>query len=569
MAVAEPLAIRLPSAAHGPAGRASLRSGPPARLAIIGVLLLLACPLTLRAAWADWKYQSPVAELALVPVMAAAMALAASLRHPFLRTLRMGRADLWLGSILLAVVAVLESWALVQPGSYLWVLRFDSLALPLVATAAVVLLLGVRSLVVLWAPLAYLTLSWPLPTAAAVELASGPVTRLTSSLVQFALGVLPMTPDSVRQDTDLLIHVQGLHGDVDVAVTSACSGLGGMLGFLVVGIAVLYLFDGRVRDRAAWLGAGLALVLLLNVARILGLVGVTTLLGPRFALDVLHPVAGIILLNLVLAAMLMVAGRFGLVRRPLRPVLSDNPLHVAGAQQPRRTRLILLRIAALVVVTAQLGMLNLQMAQAAPTYRNADLASIRSLSSQLDDSSALGYTTRTVTEQRWARQYFGSDSRWNRFVLESSNRDVPTVWADVLDTRSLASLRTHSAMSCYRFHQQDVRSRRTVELSNGVLVEAFVVEMSGGTWHVVTWQRPIDRSGRVDHERVTLMASSREDAFAREFHRLQGPEGLRRRLVDGLNALRPGNDPNPALSRNLLAVADRLEATATSQRAAS
>ena len=53
-----------------------------------------------------------------------------------------------------------------------------------------------------------------------------------------------------------------------------------MLGFLVVGIALLYLFDGRLRDRAAWLGAGLVLVLLLNVGRILGLVGVARCSAP-------------------------------------------------------------------------------------------------------------------------------------------------------------------------------------------------------------------------------------------------------------------------------------------------
>ena len=114
------------------------------------------------------------------------------------------------------------------------------------------------------------------------------------------------------------------------------------------------------------------------------------------------------------------------------------------------------------MVTSQLGVLNLQMAQAAPTYRNADVASIQPLSADLDDTTRLGYATRSVTEQRWARQYFGADSRWHRFVLESQSADIPTVWADVIDTDSLASLRTHSAMSCYRFHQQDVRSRRTI-----------------------------------------------------------------------------------------------------------
>ena len=228
----------------------------------------------------------------------------------------MGQADLWLGVILLGVVAVMEGWALVQPGSYLWVLRFDALALPLIATGVVVLLLGVRALVVFWAPLLFLALAWPLPTAAAVELTSGPVTRLTSTLVELSLAPLPWAPETVREGSDLLLHIDGIRGAVDVAVTSACSGLSGLLGFFLVGMAVLYLFDGRLRSRVAWLVAGLALVLLLNAVRILGLVGVASLFGAHLALDVLHPVVGMVVLNVALIVMLLVAGRFGLVRRP-------------------------------------------------------------------------------------------------------------------------------------------------------------------------------------------------------------------------------------------------------------
>jgi exosortase/archaeosortase family protein len=540
----------------------------PRRLAFVGLLVLVSCPLTLRSSWADWQYQSPVAELALVPLLAAAMAVVAAMRHPYLRTVRVGRADIWLGATLLALTAVVEGWALVQPGSYVWLMRFDALALPLVASAGVVLLLGVRAVVVLWPALAYLLLAWPLPVAAGVELTSGPVTRLTSSLVQAVFVVLPAAPSTVRQGTDLLVHVSGLRGDVDVAVTSACSGLNGMLGLLVVGIAVLYLYDGRLRGRAAWLAAGLALVLVLNVVRIVGLVVVAALLGPTVALDVLHPVVGIVMVNVALVAMMLLAGRFGLVRRPVRPAVSDNPLHVVGDAQPGRSRRLVVRAAGLVVVAALLGVLNLQMAQAAPAYRNSSLTSVQSLSAVLADASDVGYSTRSASEQRWARKYFGADSRWTRYTLESPDPAVPTVWADVLDTNSLSSLRVHSVMSCYRFHQQDVRSRKTVELSGGVLVETFVVEMDGGTWHVVSWQRPITRAGRVAHERITLMASSIEGAFAREFSAVGGSDGIRHRLVAGLNAIRPNEDPNPALSRSLLALADEVESRGTPARGA-
>jgi exosortase len=550
----------------GPTGArqsSALRTPVPLRLVLLVPLVLLATPLTVRSAWTDWHYQSPVAELALVPVLAVVMATMALLRHPFVRTLRMGRADLWVGTVLLTSVAAVQGWALVQPGSYLWVLRFDALALPMVATAVVAVLFGIRALVVLWPALAYLTLAWPLPVAAVMELVSEPVTGFTSTMVQGVLSLLPWSPTTAREGSDLVVHVAGLRGDVDVAVTSACSGLSGMLGFAVVGLALLYLFDGRLRRRAAWLAAGLGLVLAVNVVRIVGLIAVAALLGPRFALDVLHPVAGLALLSLDVAVMLVLAPRFQLVRRSMRPVQSDNPLHATGEAQTGRLPRLLLRVAALVVVTTLVGLLNLQMAEAAPAYRNSGLARIHSLSGVLRDASDVGYYTRSVDEQMWARRYFGSDARWRRFVLESSDPAVPTVWADVLDTNSLASLRTHTMMACYRFHQQDVLARRTVELADGVLVETYVVQMGRETWHAVSWQRPIERQGRVAHERVTLMASSQEDAFAREFHDVPGRDGLRRRLVASLNAIRPGHDPNPALSRSLLALADQMESRGT------
>ena len=59
------------------------------------------------------------------------------------------------------------------------------------------------------------------------------------------------------------------------------------------------------------------------------------------------------------------------------------------------------------------------------------------------------------------------------------------------------------------------------------------------------------------------MASSIEGAFAREFRRGVGTDGIRTRLVAGLNAIRPGEDPNPALSRSLLALADQIESHGT------
>lgn len=537
--------------------------GRGARLVVAALAVGLSSPLTYRAAWSDWQFQSPVAELAIVPFIAFGLAVAAVLRFPFVRTTRLGLADLWVAATTLFTVGALQTWVLVQPGSYAWVLRFDALSLPLVMTASFSLLFGVRSLVVLWPAVAYSLLAWPLPASALVELLSGPVTVLTSSAIDLLLAATPSGPGAVRQGTDLLVTVSGLRGDFEVAVTSACSGLSGMLGILVVGAGLLYMYDGRLRSRLAWLAAGLVMVLVLNVVRILGLIAAGGLFGPRVALDVLHPYVGLVVLNVVLALMLATAARFGLVRRAIRAQATDNPLHEPGPHQRGRHRLLALRAAALMTTVLVLGLLNLQMASAAPAYQNSRLGGIHSLSGVLEEAAAPRYTIRSSAEQRWARKYFGKDSRWIRSVLESSSADTPTVWVDVLDTNSLTSLRTHSTMQCYRIHRQDVLSRRFVSLANGVLVESMAVDLNGEVWHVVTWERPIVRGDRVGHERTTLMASSREGAFAREFDDVGDPGSLRRRLVEGINSTRPGADPNPALSRMLLSLADDLEAAGT------
>jgi len=562
MAVITAPAITAPMAAST-SRRQPVLLGRGVLLAAVAMAAVLSSPVSYRASWSDWQFQSPVAELAIVPFIAFGIAAAVLMRFPYVRTVRLGSADVWVASVALGIAVLLQSWVLVQPGSYAWVLRFDSLTLPLATTAAFSLLFGVRSLVVLWPAVAYSLLAWPLPASAVVELLSGPVTTLTSTVVDAILAVMPAAPDGVRQGPDLVLQVSGLRGDFDVAVTSACSGLSGMLGTFVVGTGLLYLYDGRLRNRAAWLASGLALVLVLNVVRILGLVAAGVLLGPGFALGVLHPYVGLLVVNLVLVVMLMSAHRFGLRRRSLRPADTDNPLHEPGPRQPDRRRRLIVRTASLMCAVSLLGLLNIQMAYAAPVYRNSSLGTISSLSGLVAEASPLGYTTRSAVEQEWARKYFGADSRWTRFILESAAVDVPTVWVDVLDTNSMASLRTHSTMQCYRLHEQDVLSRRSVSLGNGVLVDVMVVEMVDGVWHVVTWERPIERGSRVGHERVTLLASSERGAFAREFSDIARPDSLRRRLVDGVNAMRPGADPNPSLSRSLLALADDMESAGT------
>ncbi len=530
------------------------------RFAVLVLAVGAAAPLTFDTYLSDWRYQSPLAELAFVPLVGLVLLAATAIRFPYVRSAKLALVDWLLAVPAVGAVAAAEAWDLVQPGSYIWVLRLDALTIPLVAFAAVVLLYGVRSLAAFYPSLVFLWLAWPLPVAALLELVTGPVTELTGRSVQQLLVFLPFAEVVDRPAADLVVDVATPGQHLLVQVSSACSGIGGLLGFAVVGGGLLCLHEGRLRNKLGWLAAGLLLIFASNVLRIIALVLVAATLGEAAAMDVFHPVAGMVLLNLGVWVMWVSAERFGLRRRPLRPQPTDNPLHATTEKQPGREGKLLVRVAALLVVACSLGLLNAQYAGAAPAYRNESIAQVRPLSQQLDTDQAFGYQVASLGEESWSRRYFGEDSRWTRFELTSADQPAPTVWVDVIDANALGALRAHSTLDCYKLHSQDVVSRKRVTLPSGVNVDVYAVHMQGGLWHVVTWERPIHRGDRVAHERVTLTASSLGQDFNRELLADERP-GLRGRLLAGVNALRPGSDPNPALSRNLLSLADDIERT--------
>ena len=112
-----------------------------------------------------------------------------------------------------------------------------------------------------------------------------------------------------------------------LAIGSACAGVNSLVGFLVVGTALLYLVHGPMLRKLAWLAVGLATVWLLNVLRIEAIFVAGTAFGPQAALDVLHPVAGLIVFNIGILLMLGLVSRMGLgfARLPSRPTRQPRP----------------------------------------------------------------------------------------------------------------------------------------------------------------------------------------------------------------------------------------------------
>jgi exosortase len=532
-------------------------AAPPVTGLLLAVVALsaVAFHLSLSSLLHDWQYDSPLADLVLVPVVFVGLAVSAVRRHPYVATVRLGRLDVVVSAVCVALVVAALVVAPVGMGNYYWALRPDLLALPLLVAAGVALLLGTRSLIALLFPLGFLLLAWPLPFQVVLDRLQAPLTAATGQAVRGALHVLPLGGSVLPGGGDVQVQV----GSFVLSVASACSGITGIVGLLVVGGAGLSLLAGPVRRRLLWLGCGLVAAWVLNVVRIVALVAVGSAAGERTAMDVLHPVAGLLLLNLLLIAMVLALPRFGLALRPLREKLvSDVPLTSpqSGPEgRGRRGR----RTAVLAVVALGVALLDSGLGASAAAFDNSGRPAAVAFSSR--EVAGPGVRITGQTQNDWSKPYFGADSLWRRYVLQPQSRGSYTVWLDSIVTSDLAALRAHPVAGCYRFHGFATPVSMRVVLAQGVVAQRFVyTRPDGAQWHTLSWQWPVTTGqGEVRQERVVLLASSLREAPA-----AVSPEGrlpgvpVRDTLAAILDRGAPDHDANPALTAALVARADAL-----------
>jgi hypothetical protein len=130
-----------------------------------------------------------------------------------------------------------------------------------------------------------------------------------------------------------------------------------------------------------------------------------------------------------------------------------------------------------------------------------------------------------------------------------------TVWTDAILSPDLGALDAYSLAHCYAFHGFDVKADLHADLGNGVVGRLFVYQTREAVWHAVAWEWPVLRRGRVDHERIVLLASSTARPSAAAVAR---PPWVRRHVLGYLNARAHDDDPNTALSRAMVALAAQM-----------
>lgn len=447
--------------------------------------------------------QTPLAYLALVPVIALALGWVQLSRLPAERPIHDRQLDYILGVGLILLAGAVSLFLPLSLATRFWVYRLDLLSLPLFVAGLVALFYGTRKLWALKFPIAFLLLAWPVPYLPLVGDWMQTFTDVTVGALTAISHAIPIARSMGGEGLFAVAHGRGY---IPLSVSSACAGVNSLVGFILVGTALAYVVRGPMLRRGLWLLVGLVLIWILNIIRIEAIFLVAAAFGQAAALDVLHPVAGLIVFNLGVFAVLLVAPRFGLTfSSALQPA-------APAAHEHSPIKRIRPALALSLVVALGLGFVNAGYARYAPLVNPVGAAQLRAF--DIRHASVADWNDRFVATFAQGQQYFGKTSTWQRIQYTSnataSLQAKAPIYVDVINTQDAGTLDAYGLEACYRFHGFQIESLTPADI--GIGVPAQVIDYhnpkTATDWSALWWEWPYQQDGQTWYERIVVFIAN-------------------------------------------------------------
>lgn len=483
----------------------ALRTAPlPLRALAVLAVVAVAYNYSLSTLVRGLTLQTPLAYLALVPLIALLLAWVRLAGEPAGLPIHDRQVDYIIGLALVMVAGAISILVPLTLTARFWLYRVDLLSMPLFVAGVVTLVYGVRRLWALKFPIAFLFLAWPLPYAPLVGDGMRLFTDATAGALTLVSHIIPVAVATGGDESVFFVRHNGF--SFPLSVGAACAGVNSLVGFILVGGALSYVVTGRILRRIAWLLAGLLVVWLLNVARIEVIFLVGWAFGKEVALDVLHPIAGLVAFNLGVFAMLLVAPRFGLsfVRLSGRAE--------APRRQPSPVRQIRVALALALALAVGLGVVNSSFAryeQIANPLGQPLLVPFDIRTAQL-----AGWQSDFVAKNPAVKQFFGQDSTWDRILYTSLPRaplqsSLP-IYIDAITTSDAGSFSAYGLEACYTFHGYQIQSTSLADVGAGVRAQVIDYHNSrlNADWSALWWEWPYQDKGATRYERIVIFLAS-------------------------------------------------------------
>jgi exosortase/archaeosortase family protein len=490
-------------------------------------------------------FDTPLAYVGLVPFIALALAFAQ--RRPGRPEPRIQdrQLDYIIGVPLIGIALAINEFLPRQQSVLYWMRREDLLSLPFFVAGAVTILFGTR---VMWRQkiaICYLFLAWPWPYT---TILLGTLNGFTNVTVWGLTGVLHVvhlaTPIGSNGESGLFSIVH--HGQsFPVSVVSACSGVDGMVGFLLVGTAFAAIVQGPRLRKTIWLAVGLVLLWATNLFRLLLIFWAGKQWGEHVAISTLHPVVGLLIFNVGVVLMVLLLRPFGLRLRAINPS-AGQPSASGGPTPPRPTTPIFM-VSGLLAIVALFSAANNN------ALRSFDLVATASGEPRLasflaDPATPPGWAPQFTTEYEQNKSLFGESSRWFRYTyFYHGGGDLSgtlPVTADVINAAGVSSFNAYGVSACYNFHGYTLRDVSQVSLGAGMTGDALSYSSStDGDWSVVYWIWPVKTGTQNRYERVILYLADTTLGDVHVTGQIHGITGLK-------NALSPSDSTDQRLIVN-------------------
>jgi len=424
--------------------------------------------------------QSPLAYVGLVPFFALAMAAAYMTPKPNEPDIHDRQLDYIIGLPLLLGAAAITMFLPRDMSTTFWQFRVDLFAVPLFVAGLLAIVFGVR---VLWRqrlPVLYLLLAVPALYTVLLNSALDGYTNFTVGALRTLVQYVPVArSDLASGDALFLISHHGK--SFPLAVVTACSGVDGLVGFLLIGLLFAAMVRGPVLRKALWLLAGLPLLWAINLGRIMFIFWAGHQWGETVALDVFHPFIGLVTFSAGVAIWAVAhrwAGLHLAIFAAGTPAGAPTNPAVTTASRPPALAVPRVILAGSVVLAAAvvvgLGDTSLKAYNLVETA----VGEPRLVSFLVDPAAVPGWSSEYLEQFSNGEPEFGANSYWYRYLYTQTGKhpalrsSVPVV-ADVINAPGLSGFEYFTIQDCYNFHGWAERATVLENLGGGVTGQAL------------------------------------------------------------------------------------------------
>ncbi|HWW10647.1 MAG TPA: exosortase/archaeosortase family protein, partial [Candidatus Acidoferrales bacterium] len=477
--------------------------------------------------------------------------------------------DFLVGIPLVIVALLLITLAPVIASTYYWTDRADVVSMAMFAAGATIIAYGITWFWRLKAAFLFLLLMWP---ALYLHLMAGVMqsfSNWTNAMMAQVVHHLPLGASLGSNAGDVIIN-QASGSPLTISIGTACSGADTVLGFALVGGAVLTVLGGGKGRKLLWWVAGMVMAFALNIIRLTSIIALAHAGHPSFALGGYHAVIGLVLFAIAVLVMLWALPWFGLhLKEPIAPVAKSSvappapiapaPDHVSGpvagmtifgathARSARAwTRGRKIATGAVLLLTAFVALADHGLQPYAAFDDGSGAPTVKPFVATA--AAPAGWQVFQIAEYSWAKQYFGDNSTWNRYsVVPPHSHGI--AYADVVLTSDKSTLDTYNLLNCFLFHNYDIRTSERVDLGGGVygLLLNYSDPATNTKWGTVSWAWPVTYKGDTYYERIALTSSPIQGSAAASAPSFQPQGGIQDIFLDLLNGVSGGhNDPAAA-----------------------